>query len=176
MKKSMLILAAVVVFASAANARDQRSEAIAFINANDLRADKVVPPDVRFVSSGQPDEAVLRAIADAGFSAVVDLRATHEDRGMDEQAIVERLGMAYVSLPVSGPAEVTFDNAAALDQVLADNEGRILLHCSSGNRAAALYTLREKMLGASNDDALATGKAAGLTRLEAVVRERLAEE
>ena len=84
--------------------------------------------------------------------------------------------MAYVSLPVSGPAEVTFDNAAALDQVLADNEGRILLHCSSGNRAAALYTLREKMLGASNDDALATGKAAGLTRLEAVVRERLAEE
>ena len=106
----------------------------------------------------------------------VPLRAAHEDRGMDEQAIVERLGMAYVSLPVSGPAEVTFDNAAALDQVLADNEGRILLHCSSGNRAAALYTLREKMLGASNDDALATGKAAGLTRLEAVVRERLAEE
>ena len=74
MKKSMLILAAVVVFASGANARDQGSEAIAFINANDLRADKVVPPDVRFVSSGQPDEAVLRAIADAGFSAVVDLR------------------------------------------------------------------------------------------------------
>ena len=70
----MLILAAVVVFASGANARDQGSEAIAFINANDLRADKVVPPDVRFVSSGQPDEAVLRAIADAGFSAVVDLR------------------------------------------------------------------------------------------------------
>ena len=70
----MLILAAVVVFASGANARDQGSEAIAFINANDLRADKVVPPDVRFVSSGQPDEAVLRAIADAGFSAIVDLR------------------------------------------------------------------------------------------------------
>ena len=176
MKKLILLVAAVVVLAAAASAQDHGSDSIVFIRSDNLLAGKAIQSNTRFVTSAQPDEAALRAIADAGFSAVVDFRAPYEDRGIDEQEAVERLGMAYVTLPIDGPTEVTFDNAAALDQILADTDGRVLLHCASGNRAAAIYALREKLLGASSDDALATGKAAGLTRLESVVRERLAEE
>ncbi len=172
----MIFLAAALVFAVAASATDHGGDSIAFMKADDLSTGKVVSSKARFVSSGQPDEPALSVIADAGFSAVVDLRAPYEDRGMDEQAIAERHGMVYVSLPIAGPDEVTFDNAAMLDQVLADHKGRIFLHCSSGNRAGALYALRENLLGASSDEALAVGKAAGLTRLESVVRERLAEK
>jgi hypothetical protein len=39
-----------------------------------------------------------------------------------------------------------------------------------------LYALREKLAGATDEEALAKGKAAGMTRLEAVVKERLQEK
>jgi uncharacterized protein (TIGR01244 family) len=176
MSKLLVLLASVVLVVMAASAQDSGVNSIVLMTPDELRAGTMIPADVKFVSSGQPDEAVLQLIADAGFAAVVDFRSPAEDRGLDEQKAVERLGMVYATLPVSGPSDVTFDNAAALDQILAENEGRVLLHCSSGNRAAALYALREKLLGASNDDALAVGKVAGLTRLESIVTERLESE
>lgn len=176
MKQLILILATAVVLAGSASANNDGSDTIVFIQADELSAGNVAPLHVRFVASGQPDEAALRAIADAGFVAVVDLRSVNEDRGLDEQATINRLGMSYASLPISGAADITFDNATVLDLILANYEGRVLVHCLSGNRVGALYALREKLLGASFDDALAVGKAAGLTRLESVVKEQLAEE
>lgn len=118
----------------------------------------------------------MRALADAGFTTVVDLRMPREARGLDERETVEQLGMVYAPLPISGASDITFDNASALDQLLAETDGPVLLHCGSGNRVGALFALREKLLGASSDEALAAGKAAGLTRLESVVSERLAEK
>ena len=176
MKKLILLFASFAVVAFAANAQDSGAKSIILMTSDDLQAGTAIPADVRFVSSGQPDAAVLQAIADAGFTAVVDFRSAPEDRGLDEQKVVEELGMVYVTLPVSGPVDATFDNATALDKILAENEGRVFLHCASGNRAAALYALREKLLGATNDEALAVGKVAGLTRLEKTVKERLESE
>jgi uncharacterized protein (TIGR01244 family) len=175
MKKLILILTT-ALFAVGAIAEDNGSDSVVFIHADELSAGNVAPLDVRFVASGQPDEAVLSAIADAGFVAVVDLRTGKEDRGLDEQATINRLGMAYASLPIDGASDTTFENAAVLDRILENYDGRVLLHCGSGNRVGALFALREKLHGASSDDALAVGKAAGLTRLESVVKERLAEE
>jgi uncharacterized protein (TIGR01244 family) len=168
MKKLMLILGSATLFAVGASAQEHGSDATVFIHADELRAGNV--------ASGQPDETVLSAIADAGFVAVVDLRTEKEDRGLDEQATIDRLGMAYASLPISGASDITFDNAALLDRILENYQGRVLLHCGSGNRVGALFALRAKLHGASSDDALAVGKAAGLTRLESVVQERLTEE
>jgi uncharacterized protein (TIGR01244 family) len=166
MKKLILILTT-ALFAAGAIAEDNGSDSVVFIHADELSAGNVAPLDVRFVASGQ---------ADAGFVAVVDLRTGKEDRGLDEQATINRLGMAYASLPIDGASDTTFENAAVLDRILENYEGRVLLHCGSGNRVGALFALREKLHGASSDDALAVGKAAGLTRLESVVKERLAEE
>jgi uncharacterized protein (TIGR01244 family) len=176
MKKIIWFLIAAVAFSFAANAQDHGSDSIVLIQSADLQAGKTVPADVRFIASGQPDAAMLQAIAAAGFSTVVDMRSAKEDRGFDEQKEIERLGMAYVLLPIGSAADITLDNAAVLDQILAENQGPVLLHCASGNRVGALYALRETMYGASNDDALAVGKAAGMTRLEKVVRERIGEE
>jgi uncharacterized protein (TIGR01244 family) len=175
MKKSFMLMIIGVGFATAVVAEDQAREAVDFLKADEIRMGKLASTDARFVSSGQPDEASLRAIADAGFTTIVDLRTESEDHGLNEPETVERLGMTYVTLPIKDSADVTFDNAATLDRILVDHEGRILLHCGSGNRVGALFALREKMLGASSEEALATGKAAGLTRLEPVVTERLAE-
>lgn len=127
------------------------------------------------VSTGQPDATVLRSAANAGYVAVIDLRGETENRGIDEQAEVKALGMKYLSLPIAGEAAISYENAAALDHLLDATDGPVLLHCGSGNRVGALIALREKMRGASDDKALEAGKAAGLTGLEGVVRERLAE-
>ena len=36
-------------------------------------------------TAGQPDEEHLRSLAEAGYKTVIDLRATEEDRGLDEE-------------------------------------------------------------------------------------------
>lgn len=139
----------------------------------ELAADAGRLPSRGYLSTGQPDVSTLEAIAAAGYAGVVDLRTADEARGYDEAGTATALGLRYVSLPVAGPADVTWENAAALDRVLADMEGPVLLHCASGNRVGALFALRASTAGASDEEALEVGRRAGLTRLEGAVRRRL---
>jgi len=88
---------------------------------------------------------------------------------------VDELGMHYVSLPIAGRDAVNFDNAKRLDEVLAQFDGSVLVHCAAGNRAGAMLALRASLNGASDEVALEYGREAGLTKLEDAVRERLAE-
>ncbi len=127
-------------------------------------------------AAGQPDEMGLKELADDGYAAVIDLRAAAEDRGLDEQTIVEDLGMVYVPLPIAGRDAISFENAQKLDQILSGYDKPVLVHCGSSNRVGALFALREKLNGAEDEDALAFGKSAGMTSLESTVKLRLAEK
>jgi uncharacterized protein (TIGR01244 family) len=124
-------------------------------------------------TAGQPNAEALKVFRDSGFVAIVDLRGAGEKRGIDERHAVEELGMSYVPLPIEGRDAISFENARMLDRALAEFDGPVLVHCGSGNRAAALLALRAADKGASDDEALELGQAAGLTKLEGVVRERL---
>ena len=126
-------------------------------------------------TAGQPNAQQLAAAAASGFKTVIDLRGPNEDRGLDEKATVEELGMSYISLPVEGADGVTFANASALDKLLSGSRGPVLIHCSSGNRAGALLALRGKLNGADNDAALALGVAGGVTALKQTVEQKLAQ-
>lgn len=132
-------------------------------------------PAEAITAAGQPNESGLRELADSGYAAVIDLRAEGEDRGLDEQTVVENLGMDYVSLPIEGRGAISFENAKKLDQILGKYDEPVLVHCGSSNRVGALFALREKMNGADDEDALAFGKSAGMTSLEDTVKSRLAE-
>jgi uncharacterized protein (TIGR01244 family) len=125
-------------------------------------------------AAGQPSRAALTAAAAAGYKSVIDLRAPNEDRGLDEQAAVEGLGMSYVNLPVDGSAGVSYANASALDKLLADAAKPVLVHCASGNRVGALLALRAKAHGADTAAALELGVASGLGSLKPVVEQKLA--
>ena len=133
-------------------------------------------PAEAITAAGQPNENGLRELADSGYAAVIDLRTEGEDRGLDEQAVVESLGMDYISLPIDGRGAISFENAARLDQILGKYDEPVLVHCGSSNRVGALFALREKMNGADDEDALAFGKSAGMTSLEDTVKSRLAED
>jgi uncharacterized protein (TIGR01244 family) len=159
-----------------ASTQERAPDAVAFVSSGELTEGAAIPPDTRFVSSGQPDAAVLEALAEEGFTLVVDFRREGEDRGIDEKQTVESLGMSYANVPIGVPDGISLDNAAAFNQLIEQHEGRVFLHCGSGERAGAMFALRENLLGASDEDAMAAGKAAGLNRLEDTVRERLAEQ
>lgn len=130
-------------------------------------------PIAGITSAGQPSAEGLAAIAKEGYTTVIDLRSEQEDRGFDEAATVEGLGMKYISLPVSGGAEVSYENAAALDRILAETEGPVLLHCASSNRVGALLSLRAVLNGEDREEALMLGTSAGLTSLQPLVEELL---
>ncbi len=127
-------------------------------------------------AAGQPNEAEFKELADEGYAAVIDLRSAGEDRGLDEETTVEGLGMEYIALPIDGRGAINFDNAKKLDEILSQYDKPVLVHCGSSNRVGALFALREKMNGASDEDSLAFGKSAGMTSLESTVKTRLEED
>lgn len=128
-------------------------------------------------TAGQPSETALEAIAAAGYKAVIDLRGPDENRGLaNEKRTVERLGMSYVSLPVEGAAGVSYANARALDKLLTEVGGPVLVHCTTGNRVGALLALRARAIGADAETALEVGLASGLAGLKSLVEQKLARD
>jgi cytochrome c peroxidase len=90
--------------------------------------------------SAQVDEEGLRAAKESGVTLVIDLRAPGE-RGWDEAAAAERVGLDYenVVVPKDGPFPTdAFARVEALVESHPDEQ--VLIHCSSGNRAAGWLT------------------------------------
>ena len=144
------------------------------VDLDKVREEGVVAPVDGITSAGQPDEAALDVFAESGYTVVIDMRGPDEDRGIEDfEDVVEATGMSYVPFPIVGRDAISFDNAQKLDALLQDQDGPVLIHCGSGNRVGALLALRKSLAGADDEEAIAYGKDAGMTRLEPVVREVL---
>ena len=137
-------------------------------------AGKVVPVD-GISAAGQPDEAAFKVFAENGYVAVIDLRTAGEDRGLDEVAVVEGLGMEYVSLPI-GRDDITMSKARELDELIGQYDGPVLVHCASSNRVGALLALQKFDETGDAEISLETGRAGGLKSLEGSVREVMGEK
>lgn len=124
------------------------------------------------IVGGRPDEGALRRAADLGVGTVIDLRSPDEPGYAAERALADELGLRFVAIPVAGATGLTEDNAESLDRALSEAEGPVLLHCASGNRVGALLALRAFHVGGTAaEEALVSGRRAGLTGLEPAVRE-----
>lgn len=125
-------------------------------------------------SSGQPSPEQLEQLEAAGIRAVVSVRGAGECE-WDEREPVERLGLAYHRIPVTGPSGVSEENARRLHRILEDQANLpALVYCGSGNRVGALYALKAFHCDDQGPDAaLEAGRSAGLTQLEPLVRELL---
>jgi uncharacterized protein (TIGR01244 family) len=95
-------------------------------------------------------------------------------RGRDEAAEVRAAGMRYVAIPVAGADGIDEANARRLGEALRAADGPVLVHCASGNRAGGLLALLAAREGMPAEQALALGRAAGMTGTEARVRAALA--
>ena len=132
-------------------------------------------PAPNLLTAGQPSPAEFQALAEAGVRHVIDLRPDAEDHGFDEAALASKLGMTRTVIPVAGTGDVTLDNARKLDAALAAAGGApTLVHCASSNRVGALLAIRANQLqGKSVDEAMALGRAGGLTKMEPLVAQIL---
>jgi len=134
--------------------------------------------DARLHVSAQPSAEALSGLGAAGVRTVIDLRPDAETPDLDEKAIVEKSGVTYRSLPITGKGALTRENVQAFDKLLHEaQDGKILMHCASGNRVGALMALRARWLEGKNaEQALAIGKASGLTGLTADVQALLQQD
>lgn len=134
-------------------------------------------PFPRILTAGQPTPAQLDAAHQAGVRTVISLRAEDEPGQEWEAETLEGEGVRFVRIPIRGAEDLTEDRARQLDAALAAalaEEADVLVHCGSSNRVGALMALRAFYVeGKSVEEALAVGRAAGLTRLEPVVRAHL---
>ena len=122
--------------------------------------------DSLYYFGGQPDAAAFERLADeAGVRTVINFRRPQEleQLDFDEPALMEKLNLSYVNIPVM-PDTFSKEDVDRLAEVLAKTEGPALLHCSSSNRAGgvwATYLVRNR--GLELEEALRLGRAAGLS-------------
>lgn len=128
--------------------------------------------------SGQPSVETITKLRSAGITTVIDLRPDGETPDLDEKAVAEKAGLTYRSLPIASSADLTRENVVKFDQLLKDSaQQHVLMHCASGNRVGAMMALRARWIeGKSAEDALAIGKAAGMTGLTGAVKQRMEED
>ncbi len=125
------------------------------------------------MTGGQPTFDQLKKANELGFKTVINLRTDREQPSpAQESSWVEELGMKYVHIPVAGAKGITLENAKALAVALLNPEDYpLIVHCKSGNRVGALFSLKAFYIDGKNTiEAVKIGEKAGLTSLESVVK------
>lgn len=115
-----------------ANARPDVSITVAL---DGLKTFRVIGP--RIATAGQPTEAQLRAVAAAGYRAIINLGLTDPRHCLpDEAARAATLGMDYRHIPVlfEAPTVETFwEFVEAMDALSGE---RVFVHCASNYRVS----------------------------------------
>ena len=116
-----------------------------------------------FYFAGQPDEGTFKWLASEGVSVVINLRTDEEmekqKETFDEPALVKKLGMNYVHIPLGGEAKYYPEATGKLAQTLATHKGKALIHCRSAGRVSYLWiAYLVKYRDYTLDDAAAVGK------------------
>ena len=110
-----------------------------------------------FSSSGQPTKHQFSLIRKEGNAVVINLAPYDliENPLKDEEAIVTKLGMKYVHIPVDmlNPTQEDFDEFVNMMKGTPDK--KIWVHCAIGMRASAfLYKYRCSILGENKQAAI----------------------
>jgi uncharacterized protein (TIGR01244 family) len=96
----------------------------------------------RLITAGQPTEEQLKAAADEGFTAVINLVPSENQSALvGEGAIVQGLGLKYHHIPVDWAAPQDRDFAAFEQAMQATAADKTLIHCAANFRVTAFYSL-----------------------------------
>ena len=103
----------------------------------------------RLGTAGQPSEAQLRDVADAGFDVVVNLGLLDPRYCLaDEAGTVGGLGLAYHHIPVDFNAPQPADLRRFLDVMDAARDSKVFVHCAANYRVSSFVALyNEARLG-----------------------------
>lgn len=145
------------------------------VNAESRLPDHFNTLSENLVTGGQPSSMELVQLKEAGVTKIINLRGPDEKLPFDEEAQAKSLGFEYISLPITGAADITSDNAKKLHDLLEGKE-KVFLHCASANRVGALMAIRAHSIeGKPVQESLNVGRSAGLGSLEEKVKSILNE-
>jgi protein tyrosine phosphatase (PTP) superfamily phosphohydrolase (DUF442 family) len=96
----------------------------------------------RLATAGQPNEAQLRLIREAGFETVINLALPTSDNALpNEGSLVTVLGMTYVHIPVNFKTPAPQDFRAFSGVMHAFEGRRVFVHCAANMRVSAFMYL-----------------------------------
>jgi protein tyrosine phosphatase (PTP) superfamily phosphohydrolase (DUF442 family) len=122
--------------------------------------------------SGQPSGKALKNLKENGFSTVINLREKNEGKYQEnwESKVVKKAGLNYYNIPFSMKKEMTNEYIESVTSKVMNHrkEGKILIHCSSGNRVGVwLGAHFQKDHSFSTEKSLKLAKELGLTNPKA---------
>ncbi len=96
----------------------------------------------KIATSGQPTEAQLRQIREAGFDTVINLALPTSDNAIpNEGSLVTALGMSYIHIPVNFKEPTSQDFRAFCRVMRAFEDRRVFVHCAANMRVSAFMYL-----------------------------------
>lgn len=120
---------------------------------------RLAAPDL--AAGGVPDAVALKLLAARGLKTVIDLRTEGEGTAA-EKALVEKLGMRYVHVPVTATTLSLADADAVIAALAAPGAKPALLHCTTSNRAGAAWALMEARAGRGAAASEQAGRTMGM--------------
>ena len=107
---------------------------------NQIRAFRAIGD--RLGTAGQPTEAQLRSVREAGFEAVVNLALPTSDNALpNEGSIVTGLGMSYFHIPVNFQEPKAGDFRLFCHVMDAVAQRPVFVHCAANMRVSAFVFL-----------------------------------
>jgi protein tyrosine phosphatase (PTP) superfamily phosphohydrolase (DUF442 family) len=105
-----------------------------------------LPIDDRIGSAGQPAEAELRDVAEAGYQAVINLGLLDPRYCLsDEAASVRSLGLDYHHIPVRFDAPTVGDFRAFVKAMDGCADRRVFVHCAANYRVSSFLAVYGEM-------------------------------
>lgn len=125
---------------------------------NDMMRYQRVSPNI--ATSGALDTSAIKELVKHDFRTVIDLRTEQEGTNSEKLAI-KKVDIEYFNIPVTREG-IDESQLTAFKEILAQSTAPILLHCSTGNRAGAMWTVYRLSEGIPADRAFKEGRAAGM--------------
>ncbi|MBD2182070.1 protein tyrosine phosphatase family protein [Planktothrix sp. FACHB-1355] len=96
----------------------------------------------KVATAGQPTEAQLGVIKDAGYQLIVNLALPESPKALpNEQALVENLGMEYVHIPVVWENPTLEDISQFFSVMEANANKSVFVHCAANMRVSSFIYL-----------------------------------
>ena len=121
--------------------------------------------------SGQPSNEDFKKLKEQGFAAIINLRTKNEYNEKNEKELAKKLKINYYNIPFSMKDKLETDlvNRITSSVVKHRKEGKILVHCSSGNRVGIwLGAHFYKDHKYTKEKSLETAKELGLNKSTAI--------
>jgi protein tyrosine phosphatase (PTP) superfamily phosphohydrolase (DUF442 family) len=110
------------------------------------RIQQFLPISDNLATAGQPSIAQFKDIQSAGYQLVINLAMPNSsDAIVDEAAIVESLGMIYLSIPVIWENPILDDLEKLFDALDANKSTKVFLHCAKNMRVSAMLYLYHRL-------------------------------